>query len=168
MYLDECRDLSVTAKVIVALKVFERYCEANKLEHSLIKDFIAYIWEWPLVNGPDEFEPWENSRTELVGYGLGDPASHELIEYLNSKGIEEYKFREIVSGIVEMLWGNFWGAANFELTNKALSEVIRVSKINDLPPLTPFKFSLFSDANGWGNKPTEEDVEFWKAMEPSI
>ncbi len=164
MYLDECRQLSVTAKVIISLKIFENYCIVKDLRLPSIDDFIAHIWEWPLVEGPDEFEPWENNRTELVGYGLGDSASKELEASLKSAGIEEYKFHELVAGIVEMLWGNFWGAANNELANKSLSEVIRVSKVEKLPSLTPFKFSLFSDEGGWGKKPTFEDVEYWKAM----
>jgi hypothetical protein len=48
------------------------------------------------------------------------------------------------------------------LSLKALSAVLSSSKLDKLPILAPFKFSLFSDMDGWGEKVTKEDRDFWR------
>ncbi|WP_210330685.1 hypothetical protein [Aliikangiella sp. G2MR2-5] len=121
-----------------------------------------YLWQWPLIDGPDQFEPWESSRPELVNFGLGDSASDNLISVLNKSGIDETQFRRMVEGVIEILWGSFWGAAEHELSMKALEAVLLTSNVSELPALTPFKFSLFTDNHGWGQKLTLEDRNFWR------
>ncbi|MCG6305479.1 hypothetical protein K6U21_15040 [Vibrio vulnificus] len=44
----------------------------------------------------------------------------------------------------------------------AFENVISASGIEQLPVLTPFKFSLFSQNDGWGDKITPQDLEFWR------
>ncbi|MHA2743444.1 hypothetical protein ACXZ7S_27020, partial [Vibrio harveyi] len=63
---------------------------------------------------------------------------------LAQNGIGESQFRTIVGGVTDILWGNFWGAAENEQSMAALESVISASGIEQLPVLTPFKFSLFS------------------------
>ena len=98
----------------------------------------------------------------MINYGLGDQANEEIQTLLSEYNIDEYRFRRIISGIVEILWGNFWGGSEDELSLQHLYEVIKFSQVENLPTLTPFKFSRFSDGNGWGQKITAEDCEFWK------
>lgn len=161
-YLEQCRKLSLTARMAIALLVFERFCGENKIEFSQIKELSDYLWQWPLIDGPDQFEPWESSRPELVNYGLGDEPSTHVLSALGAVQIEESRFRNVVGGLVEILWGSFWGAAENELSFKALSTVLFSSKLEKLPALTPFKFSLYSDMNGWGEKIEKEDRDFWR------
>jgi hypothetical protein len=161
-YIEQCRKLSLTARLSVALKIFERYCEVRDIESDLVSDFFNYLWEWPLIDGPDQFEPWVQSRVELVNYGLGDPANDEIEMLLAKHALDEEHFREIISGIVEILWGSFWGASEDELSVQALINVTNRCKVESLPILTPFKFSRFEENGGWGNKITEEDRDYWK------
>lgn len=161
-YIEQCKELSLTARMAVALKIFQRYCKIRNIDSHLVNDFVNYLWKWPLIDGPDQFEPWEKSRTGLVNYGLGDPANNEIHSLLSEHGIDEDDFREIVAGVVEILWGSFWGEAEDELSHRSLVNVIRKCKVEEAPSLTPFKFSRFSENSGWGNKLTEEDCEYWK------
>jgi len=161
-YIEQCEELSLTARMAVALKVFQIYCKNRGIENQLVTDFFAYLWKWPLIDGSDQFEPWEQSRTYLVNFGLGDPANDEIETLLSEHGIEEYEFRDIVSSVVEILWGSFWGACEDELSLQALACVINRCKVENPPSLTPFKFSRFSDMSGWGNKITTLDCEYWK------
>jgi hypothetical protein len=162
IYLEQCKKLSLTARAAIALLVFERFCEENQIKLDQVRELSDYLWQWPLVDGPDQFEPWESSRTELVNYGLGDEASPEVLFSLEEAKIDEFRFRNIVNGLVEILWGSFWGAAENELSLKALSTVLSSSKLEKLPTITPFKFSLYSDMGGWGEKITKEDRDFWR------
>ena len=161
-YFEQCKELSLTARMAVALIVFERYCKQNKINSPLTREFSEYLWKWPLIDGPDQFEPWEKSRTELVNIGLGASINSEIKSQLIQAGIDEDTFIDIVSGVVEILWSSFWGATENELSHQTLCNVIRDSKIEELPPLTPFKFSRYSEGNGWGVKISLEDCEYWK------
>jgi len=161
-YIEECRELSLTARAAVGLLVFERFCLLNELGSKDISDFLNYMWQWPLIDGADEFEPWEQSRPKLVDYGLGDDADTEIEEMLVSSDIPEEKFRNLVCGIVDTLWGSFWGAAENESSLKCLQGAIRAANLKVLPPLTPFRFSKFSEGSGWGNKIRPQDCEFWR------
>lgn len=161
-YISQCRMLSLTARMAIALLVFERFCKERQLEGRLLVEFSDHLWKWPLIDGPDQFDPWEKSRPELVNFGLGDEASNELASVLESASLEESEFRQIVEGVVEILWASFWGAAEDELSIQALQTVIKRSNMSHLPSLTPFKFSRFSDGNGWGEKISLQDCEFWR------
>lgn len=164
-YLDQCKDLSLTARMAIALLTFEIFCKENDLQIDQIKEFSDYLWQWPLIDGPDQFEPWQKSRPELVNYGLGDEASNELLNELELRGLCEHRFRNIVGSLVGILWSSFWGVSEDEFSLKNLRNVISSCKIEPLPlpVLTPFRFSLFSDEGGWGKKLTMEDRDFWRS-----
>lgn len=161
-YIEQCKELSLTARMVIALIIFERYCKQKHIENSIIDNFCNHLWRWPLIDGPDQFEPWEQSRTVLINYGLGEQANEEIQGFLSEYNVDEYIFRQIISGIVEILWGNFWGGSEDELSLQSLHDVIRFTQVENLPTLTPFKFSRFRDGGGWGQKITAEDCEFWK------
>ncbi|OAI22394.1 MULTISPECIES: hypothetical protein [Methylomonas] len=162
-FLEECRSLSLTARLLLALMIFERFCVQKGIVHTEIEQFVEYLWQWPAINGPDEFNPWENSRPHLVNYGLGDEIHKEVLSNLEAKGVSEQSFRDIVSGVVEILWGNFWGAPDDDGSFRMLRQVVEAAKVDPLPSITPFKFSRFLDNSGWGQRPTVSDYTFWKA-----
>ncbi|BCO17636.1 hypothetical protein KUC3_04930 [Alteromonas sp. KC3] len=164
-YLDICKSLSLTARLGIALRLFEKYCNVTGINEDSIDEFLDYLWIWPLVSsGEFEFSAWENKRPQLVNFGLGDPLSNSFLLSLNNANIEETDFRKIVSPIVEILWGSFWGEAEDELSLNCLSELIQRITPNSLPALTPFKISKFKDNNGWGNSLTNEDIAFWRTF----
>ena len=161
-YLEKCSELSLTARVAIALKVFDGFCAENSLSSPLINEFTNYLWEWPLIDGPEQFTLWESSKPFLVNYGIGDDVNSELNLLLSESRVNESRFRKIIGGIVEILWGSFWGGCENEQSLNSLNIVIEQSSVQDLPNLTPFKFSKFSDNGGWGNQVILEDVIYWK------
>lgn len=71
-YISLCKELSLTARVSIALKVFDSYCNKNALTHRLIDEFKEYMWRFMIVFKTEEFSLWESSKPPLVYYGLGD------------------------------------------------------------------------------------------------
>ncbi len=163
-YIEQCKELSLTARLAVSLIVFQRYCSANRLQSPEITAFCNYLWKWPMVHagGAEQFIPWERARTALVQVGLGDPLSAELRALLAARGIDEGAFREVVQGVVEILWGSFWGAADGPFSLRMLRNVIVHSGIADMPPLAPFRISRFQDGGGWGKRLQPEDLACWR------
>lgn len=161
-YLDACKKLSLTARLAVGLVVFERFCRDSQIESTQVKIFCDYLWDWPLIQYPDQFDTWESARPELVNCGLSDPLSAEMLSILADYGIDESCFRSVLTGLVYILWGSFWGAAEDDLSLNSLASVLRASRLEAYPVLTPFKFSQFVDGHGWGEKITKEDRDFWR------
>ena len=163
-YLDICKSLSLTARLGIALRLFEKYCNDTEINDDSIDEFLDYLWKWPFVsNGEIDFSDWEKRRPWLVDIGLGEPLGDSLSS-LNYANIKESSFRVVVSSVVEILWGSFWGEAEDELSLNCLSELIQATNPNSLPAVTPFKISKFKDNNGWGNSLTNEDVDFWRTF----
>jgi len=161
-YLDACKKLSLTARFAVGLVVFEHFCRDKQIESTQVKIFCDYLWDWPLIQYSDQFDTWENARPELVNCGLSDPLSAEMLSILADCGIDESCFRSLLTGLVDILWSSFWGAAEDNLSLHALESVLRASRLEAYPVLTPFKFSQFVDGHGWGEEVTIEDRDFWR------
>ena len=158
-YLSECRKLSLTARSAVGLLVVEEYFRSKNIRTKDTEEYLNYMWEWPVVV---DFDSWESNRPFLVNYALGDVPSTELMLQLETIGLSESLFRNVVSGPVEILWGSFWGAAENDSSHNVLAETIRSSGLEQLPVLTPFKFSVFNKDDGWGKPVTKEDRDFWR------
>ncbi|UDL07150.1 hypothetical protein [Marinobacter sp. CA1] len=162
-YLESCKTLSLTAREAIALLIIERFCNKNSVNSDYTTEFLEYMWQYPLIRYPDEFCSWEEAKPELVNCGLGDSFPEALKSQLQGSGVSEHVFRTLIEGTVEILWSSFWGSANNQISYESLKQVIIASKLHHLPCLTPFKFSLFHEGDGWGKeKITNEDVEFWR------
>ena len=161
-YRRESAPLSVTAKLAISLLVFQKFCLINRVEGQIIDDFQAHLWIWLDPDKGKDFDEWEQSRTELTNFGLGDAATPELSSIIDASKIDEFQFRKIVESIVDMLWRNFWGACENEMTTNAFETVLSSCKLEKNPPITPFKFSRFNDNSGWGSDLTLEDFNYWK------
>ncbi len=161
-FLERCKELSLTARVAAALLIFEGYCRSETIGSSELEEFLDYMWEWPRV----EFEEWEARKPQLVNAGLGEPLPPSLVSRLEQRGIGAHGFAKAIGGLVEILWGSFWGAAEDNGSLKALECVVAHAHSGPLPPLTPFRFSRFVDGNGWGIGLTEEDHQYWQSLRP--
>ena len=155
--------MSLTARAMVALLIFERYCRDNRLVHAQIDEFIEYMWHWPKANDPGNFEPWERSRPELVNAGLVGSVPGAFATFLAHTGTSERRFCQLLSNTVLILWSSFWGACEDEGSFQNLTAVVVGAQVR-LPPLTPFKFSSIEDGGGWGHQISEYDLEYWKSL----
>ncbi|WP_253184461.1 hypothetical protein [Vibrio harveyi] len=106
-YTSECKRLSINARAAIGLLVFERFCVLHGLELHDNQEFLEHLWDWFVIDGPDEFEPWESKRPTLVNCGLGDEFPEDLRLSLAQNGIGESQFRTIVSGVTDILWSSF-------------------------------------------------------------
>ncbi|MCL9782109.1 hypothetical protein M9194_11790 [Vibrio sp. S4M6] len=161
-YIEQCRELSLTAREGIALRVFESYCQKHHLYHRHVAEFLEFLWKWPLVGRVIEFEDWESEKTHLVNFGIGEELDEEVRQLLRSANESEFNFQELVHCTVSILWGSFWGACDNEGSISALQTVIERAEV-DLPKLTPFKFSRFSDKGGWGAELSDEDITYWRS-----
>jgi len=162
-YRQECVPLSVTAKLAISLHAFQKFCLNNRIEGQMINDFLTHLWLWLDPDKSEDFDEWEQSKTELTGFGLGDAATPDLNAIINASKIEEFQFRKIVESVVDILWGNFWGACDHEMATKAFETVLSSCRLDNNPPITPFKFSRFDDNSGWGSELSCEDFNYWKS-----
>lgn len=158
-YFRELRKLSLTAREAVALLVCEQYFHIHNLHCDETREFLSYMWEWPIIS---DFESWEKRRPLLVNFGLGNDLSNSMTKTLASASIEEGNFRLVVGGTVEILWGSFWGAAEDDASFNSLNSMIQASGLKQYPVLTPFKFSVYADGDGWGNSISIQDRNFWR------
>ena len=161
-YLEECRPLSLNARMGIAALVFEKFCQEKNIHATWVSESLDYLWEWPLIDGPDQFESWEAARPMLVDYGLSGNASEPLKDSLMEANVSEAMFSRIVCSLIEILWGSFWGAAEDEASYQCFRTVLTTCNVSELPPLTPFRFSLFSEGSGWGLRLTKKDRDFWR------
>lgn len=161
---EEIRKLSLTARMIVCLINFEEFCLRKGLDSPEIFELVNYLWKWPSIEGPDEFDPWISSAPVLIDFALGDELSPDMVKDLNNKNIENQRFRNIVENLVEIVWSSFWGAAEDLQSYDAFKQSIISMEAIELPPITPFKFSRFEDNEGWGVKPTPEDCKYWRSL----
>jgi len=165
-FIEKCRELSLTSRLSIALLIFERFCSENKINHNEISVFVDYLWEWPIIKDSSDFIPWESSKPELIHFGLGEAISKELKQALDQSKIQEKKFRELVSGVVEILWSSFWGASEQELSLKSLRTVLLETGFDNFPPIEPFSISKFNQNSGWGMNLSKKDYSIWRNIKP--
>src|SRR5690348_15787878 len=126
--------LSLLARLGVALCCFEGYCRAVALQTKSVQDFLSYMWEWPLMMAPRQFEEWETKRTSLVEFGLGEQLPEDLEDVLRQKGIDLDEFRNLVEGTVEIIWGSFYAASDDRGSLRELSRVVAICERRGIQP----------------------------------
>jgi hypothetical protein len=160
-YTNNYRKLSLIARTAVALVCFERYCQTKGLRHPMIDAFLNQMWELPCIKSlPD----WESHNCELVHFALGDPLPREMLEALNSAGISEGEFRQLVENCVEIFYCSAYAASDNAGSLQALDQVLCVTSNVGVtpPPVQPFLLSLFDDAHGWGKKLSPDQRDGWR------
>ena len=165
---DTYYELSLTARLAVALHCFSQYCEKHNLRHPLIDSFLDDLWEFPVV-GSERWDDWENNHPELVGTGLGDPWPTGFEAFLNAQAIDLEQFRHLISSVVEIVFSSFYGASDNNFSLKCLSEVLKMVNVCGInpPPAEVFRGSRFADRAGWGNQMTVTERDAWRAVGPN-
>ena len=161
---EEIRNLSLTGRMILCLLAFESFCKDHRLESSEIHEFIDYMWKWPLIEGSDQFDPWIKSSPTLIDFALGNELPESMVCKLADCNIEEQRFRNVIEGLVDIVWGSFWGASEDLQSYESFQKSIKSMKIEGLPPITPIKFSRFKENGGWGERPSLKDYEYWQKL----
>ena len=163
---DTLQQLSLTARLAIALICFERYCHRHQLRAPEIPVFLDYLWDFPLVLGSHSFRAWEQQQPDFVTIGLGGdiPSSYSI--WLDDAGISHHTFRQLVEHTVEIAYGSLYAAANDDESLLHLQHVLTLTKQStSLPALLPhFSQSRFVDGQGWGMPLSEAERDEWRAQ----
>lgn len=160
-YLTELKQLSVTSRFCVSLRLFERYVRLRGLEDESIWIFIEHMWDFPTATDKNL---WEMQRGDLADFGLGDELPEELEEELATLGIDEDYFCIWISNIVEIAWTSLLQAPQDEQSFQLVSNQLELARQLGIEPpyLDVMQGSLISDNDGWGKQLDPATLENWK------
>jgi hypothetical protein len=163
--LEQVRELSLTARLAVALVLFSEYCRLRSLQHAEIDAFVDYLWRFMTTHRRGElFNVWVEEEPALVSVGLGDEFEVELKEHIQSRGVSLAEFRQVVDCVTEVLYGSMYLAADEPRSFGDLVELAAIVKPLgvDWPDLKRFADSRWSDNHGWGKDLSPADVARWR------
>ena len=146
---------------MVALHCFEGYCVAKDLRHPIISAFIDHMWELPCITS---FPKWESHRCELVHVGLGDPFPREIVDLLESVGVTEEEFRQLVESTVEVIYSSAYATSDDIGSLRFLDRVLCITANMGVapPPAQPFLISLYAQRHGWGAQLSADQRDGWR------
>jgi hypothetical protein len=158
--------LSLTARLAIALHCFERYCQAHRLTSPAISEFLDYLWQLPTIRGSKAFVDWEQHSPTLVDVGLGAYFSEDFIVQLHAAGIAPSEFQALLENSVEIVFGSFYGAADNSGSLTHLRRVLSLTQQAGIipPPLSYFAHSRFADRQGWGNGLSVAERDMWRNL----
>jgi len=159
--IKDYQELSLAARMAIALLCFERYCQAKGLRHPSIATFLDHMWELPCSRS---FPDWESRNCELVHVGLGEAFPCEILELLTSVGVSEQEFRELLGCTVEIVYGSAYAKSDDTGSLQFLDRVFRITSSAGVlpPPVAPFLISLFADGHGWGAVLSSKQRDGWR------
>jgi hypothetical protein len=158
--------LSLAARLAIALHCFEQYCQAHRLSSPAIVEFLDYLWQFPTIHGPEAFRSWERKQPLLVDIGLGGYFPEGYSEWLQDAGIEPAEFRALLEHTVEIVYGSFYGASDDSGSLTHLQHVLDLTKQAGItpPPLSHFAHSRFADRHGLGNTLSVAERDRWRNL----
>jgi len=160
-YLETAKQLSITARFGIALRLFERYVRIRGLEDESVWIFLDHMWAFPLT---EDWNEWEKQRGDLADFGLGDELPEELEEELWTLGVDEDYFESWVASVVETLWPSLLKGVPDEESLGYLEKVLTLAEANGLewPALDLFQCSKYADDGGWGARLTRGQRDSWR------
>jgi hypothetical protein len=120
---------------------------------------------WQLIGPAGTIFPgWEETNPPLVYAGLGDDYPPGFGAFLESKGIVEGEFRELLSNVVEVVYCNAYGAADSAKTLQFILDAIKASERwgGRCPDVSRFKSSWWADNHGWGSVLSWDRLGEWR------
>ena len=163
--LSEVAELSLTARVCVALHLFTGYCRCRGLDHPEVARYLEHMWGFAaLPGGGQGFEEWEFSHPALVDVGLGCEYPDGFEAYLATKGVPASEFRAALMHATEALYGSLWGAADDAGSLRDVRELagIALAAGSAWPDLSAFAESRWV-GDGWGSRLSREQLARWQS-----
>ena len=147
----DIRPLSLSARIAIALHLFQGYCNRRGLDHLEIERFVEHLWEFiALPAGGGGFEDWKKREPPLTYVGLGDDIPPEFDSVLRAAGVSASEFRQVLSCTTEVLYSTMYGAADEEGSRQYLSDLARIAESvgAEWPSMSCFSESKWSDCHG--------------------
>lgn len=163
---DPVADLSLNARLAIALICVERYCAASTLYHPTIVSFLDHLWMWPLIESVSAFRTWENQQPDLVTVGLGGELMADLQQQLTGVGIEPTRFAAIIMAATEIVYGSLYGACDNPGSATDLHTVLVATGHNQHRThlIAAFAGSRFTERGGWGRVLTPAERDAWRRI----
>jgi hypothetical protein len=159
------RPLSLSARIAIALHLFQGYCNRRGLNHPEIERFVEHLWEFiALPVGGGGFEPWRKREPPLTHVGLGDDFPLGFESVLRGAGVSAAEFRLVLGCTTEVLYSTMYGAADEEGSRRYLLELASVAESVGVewPDMRCFSESKWTDCHGWGKRPSEQELAEWR------
>lgn len=158
--------LSLTARFAIALHCLERYCAARSVDGAPVVEWLDYLWEWPAVQGPDEFRTWEVQDPALRNASLGGELPPGFADALRDAGVAESEFLRILEHTAGIVFDSFYSIADERGSARHLAEVLAVAEAAGVghPPFEAFASSTFAQRAGWGDPLSPEERDAWRAL----
>jgi hypothetical protein len=163
--LSEVALLSLTARLGVALHLFDGYCRCRGLHHPELVRYIEHMWGFAsLPGGGDGFEDWEFGHPALVDTGLGYEYPEGFETYLAATVVSEPEFRMALMHTTEVLYGSLWAAAD---NAGSLRDVKGLASIALAAGAVWPDLSAFAEdrwlGGGWGGRLNPEQLAQWRS-----
>ena len=158
--------LSLRARLAVALHLFRGYCDRRGVDHPEIRRYLDHLWDFIELYGDAEaFGRWVEQEPPLTHTGLGDPFPPGFAGALAAAGVPEGEFRRALGSCTEVLYTSLYAAAGEGWSRRYLYELARavVPLGAAWPDLGRFAGSRWADDQGWGNRPSPQEVARWRA-----
>lgn len=158
------RQLSLLARVAVALRLLSIYCERRGLAHLEVDRFVDHQWRFLTVPVSETVRTWEDSTPPLTATALGYEFPPEFEEFLVRRNVPPNEFRSVLASTAEVLYGSMYGAANEPESRKHLLELASfIERFGiEMPSVNAFSPSRWADRDGWGNPLSIEEVAKWR------
>jgi hypothetical protein len=149
--------LSVIGRQCIAAVCVERFCRHHEILSAEIRDFVEHLWGIATVD-EDSFAEWEGRFQALPASTWGGDL--ELIPLPLRAD-----YASLAEGAIECSAATWYGS-DIPGTLAAFESVLHVMHVHDLPvpDFTPFLCSSPAVLHGWGNRPTPEQLQLWRAQ----
>jgi hypothetical protein len=154
---DDCSvDRCLWGALLAVRALFDRL----GLESPSLREWENHLWAWSSV-GPAIFMNWWNSRPSLVGSWPGQkPLPAELLATADAAGLAPEDLQTVVEATALIVYEHLWTIVKHD---ELLMDLGRVQTVLDrhglsLPAPEMLPASPFTEAGGWGDHHSAEDV----------
>ncbi|WP_422927253.1 hypothetical protein [Singulisphaera sp. PoT] len=161
-------NLSLRARLAVALRIFATYCDERSLSHPDIDRYLDYLWEFIGQYGGSGSPScrWIKEEPSLIQAGLGYSYQDEFEAALREAEVSITTFRKVLVSTTKVLYSSLYGAADEKKSSHYMQKLeLHVGSMGvPLVDTRIFNASRWSDNNGWGNVPSGEELATWRGL----
>ena len=136
------KDLSLDAKLALALVAFERFWHKHGFASDHVQAFQDHLWQWPLLDSTS-FDSWyyDNVPALIDTLLAGEPPLASFEEQLKRSTLDEEMVYQMMTRIAEIVYDTIFTVENPEWTQSALDAVLVTCNQMGIksPSLEPFR-----------------------------
>lgn len=161
--------ISLQARLAIALRCFEDYCDTLGLHHPEVTKMFDYFWGYFTVGTAAGMNWLAWTRSEPKITRVGEASSVGLDDFkalLLSKGVDQEEFRALVFNTENTLFHIFYGGITekeHEISLKCLHQVLAITRKRGIEPTNiPIFRGQFHRIDGEGEQLSTEQLHIWR------